>query len=95
VIRNFVNQNRSDRDRIAALEKRVEELSATLGIPTAAKPARRLTRAQAKSAIKRYFAARGEETVYPSDVASELNVDYDLAAQVISELEAEGEIEKA
>jgi DNA-binding MarR family transcriptional regulator len=46
----------------------------------------------AKQEIKAYFEKRHGETVYPSDVADELNLDYDSAVRLIGELEQDGSV---
>nr|WP_294514164.1 hypothetical protein [uncultured Rhodopila sp.] len=59
------------------------------------KPRRsRVTDAHAKTLIKAFFEKRHGQTIYPSDVADELRIDYDRASHLIAELEADGKIAK-
>ena len=45
--------------------------------------------------IKAYFAAHDGETIYPSDVADEVRLDYHFVCDLIRELETEGQVAKA
>jgi hypothetical protein len=50
------------------------------------------TDGELKVRIKAYFEARHGQTVYPSDVAEELPIDYDRAVKLIGELERDGQV---
>jgi hypothetical protein len=56
---------------------------------------RAITDTDAKAAIKAYFEKRHGETVYPSEIADELHLDYDRALRLIGELESDGQVTKA
>jgi len=47
---------------------------------------------ETKVAIKTYFESRHGKTVYPSDVADELRIEYARAVRLIEELETDGQI---
>jgi hypothetical protein len=89
----LLDQGRSDRERISALEREVAELRESIGVSEL--PARKVSRAQCKKEICAYFETHHGETFYPSDLADELRLDYGTVRDIIDELETEGEIAKA
>jgi len=86
----LLERTRSDRARIATLEREVGELRAILGLgrPSPLRP----SKAQAKVMIRRLFARRDADTLYPDDVADALNLDISLSIEVCRELADEGAI---
>ncbi len=94
MIHAVVEQNRQrDRQRIESLEREVAELRKAVGLDRPAP--RKISRTQAKKEIGAYFAQRDGQVVYPSDVAEDLNLDYDLVLTEINELEKESKVSKA
>jgi hypothetical protein len=55
----------------------------------------KVTDAAARSKIKDFFEARHGETVYPSDVADDVGLDYERAVRLIHELEENGQVTRA
>lgn len=53
---------------------------------------RRISNKQAKTLIKAIFENKHGETIYPSDIAAELEINYERALKLITELEADGKI---
>ena len=53
---------------------------------------RSLPDGEAKVRIKGYFEDRHGTTVYPSDVADDLRIEYDRAVRLIEELETDGQV---
>ncbi len=93
-IHAVVEQNRQrDRERIEALERKVAELEAATGLDRPAP--RKVSKAQAKKEVHAHFAQNDAQVVYPSDIAEDMNLDYDLVLVAINELEKEGKIIKA
>ena len=93
VVKLLLNQNQDDRNRITTLEREVAELRDVVGLKEP--EIRSVSRAQAKKEIKAYFEKHDGETVFPSDVAEALTLDYDLVVELIDELETNGQIAKA
>jgi cell division protein FtsB len=87
-----MNENRSLRQEMKALEVQIADLRSELGLDRP-KP-REITKAQAKREIIKYFEAHLDQTVYPSDIADELNLDYDKVLDVIQNLEDSGAVMK-
>lgn len=52
----------------------------------------RISDQEAKKRIKALFEDKHGHTVYPSDVADELKIDYERVLQLITELEADGKV---
>jgi hypothetical protein len=50
---------------------------------------------EAKARIKAHFENKHGQTVYPSDVADEIRLDYDRVLRLITELESDGKITRA
>jgi len=75
--------------RINALEDRLEALS-----PIEIE-ARDITDEQAKEEIKKWFEDRHGEILFPSDVADELSLDYDVVVRLLTDLENEGKVRSA
>ena len=75
--------------RIAALEERLDSVSST-PIET-----RRIPDDEAKQEIKSLFEERHGEVLFPSDVAEELNLEYDLVVRLLTALQREGKIAHA
>ena len=73
-------------DRINALELRLQEISS----PT--NEIRRVDDEQARREIKELFDTKHGETIFPSEVAEELQLDYDTVTRLLSDLENEGQI---
>ena len=89
-----VEQNRQrDRERIETLEREVAELREAVGLDRPAP--RKVSKTQAKREIRAHFAQHDGQVVYPSDIAEDLNLDYDLVSVAINELEKEGRVSKA
>ena len=94
MISAVIEQNHQrDRARIEALEQVVAELQEVIGVGRGA--LRKISKAQAAREIRAYFAQHDEQVVYPSDVAEDLNLDYDLVLEAINELEKKGKVSKA
>ncbi len=94
MISAVIEQNRQrDRERIEALEQVVAELQEVIGVGRGA--LRKISKAQAAGEIRAYFAQHDEQVVYPSDVAEDPNLDYDLVLEAINELEKKGKVSKA
>ena len=94
MISAVIEQNRQrDRERIEALEKVVAELQEVIVVCRGA--LRKIPKTQATGEIRAYFAQHDEQVVYPSDVAEDLNLDYDLVMEAINELEKKGKVSKA
>lgn len=93
VMKLLLTQNRDDRDRIAALEGEVAELRTAVGLEEP--EIRSISPVQGKKEIKAYFEKHDGETVFPSDVAEALALDYDLVVELVNELETKGQIGKA
>ncbi len=94
MIHAVVEQNRQrDRERIESLEREVAELRVAVGLdhPTP----RKVSKTQTKKEIRAYFAQHDGQVVYPSDIAENLTLDYDLVLVAINELEKEGKVTKA
>jgi hypothetical protein len=79
-----------------ALLHRLETICARLeGIghsPNESPEPREISDAEAKAEIKNIFDSHNGEVLYPSDVAHQLNLDYDTVVRLLDELEAEGRI---
>ncbi len=87
-------QNRQrDRERIESLEREVAELREAVGLDRPAP--RNVSKTQAKREIRAHFAQHDGQVVYPSDIAEDLKLDYDLVLVAINELEKEGKVSKA
>lgn len=72
--------------RMTAIEKEKAELPVI--------ELRDLTNAKAKDEIRGYFELHDGETIYPSDVAEALMIDYDQVKMLLMQLEADGAVEK-
>lgn len=83
---------RSEHERlaleVAELKGQVRDLQQQIEPPAL----RDLTDEAAKAEIKTFFADHHGETIYASDVAAALSLDYDKVAQWLQELEHDGEI---
>lgn len=90
-------QTKSDRERIAELERQVAALRSRLDADEAADlhSLRRLSSAAAKKEIKALFERHHGETLYPSDIAVELRLDYDFVVKVLEAMVGEGQIGQA
>jgi hypothetical protein len=75
---------------VASLTNQLEAVTAQL----TAKP-REISDEAAKTEIKQYFESLDGDVIYPSDVADDLNIDYDTVARLIQELVADGQIAAA
>ena len=94
LIHAVVEQDRQrDRQRIESLEREVAELREAVGLDRPAP--RKMSKTQAKKEIGAYFAQRDGQVVYPSDIAEDLNLDYDLVLIAINELEKDSKVSKA
>ena len=93
VVQLLLSQNRNDRARIEALETQVADLRST--IESTYPDPREIPKAQEKKEILEYFESHDGETIYPSDLAEELRIDYDVVCSVIDALAADGEITEA
>ena len=93
MLRNALDQNQEFVRRIEALERQLAEIQDALG--ASEHEPRKITKAQAKREIRSYFKEQPDETVYPSDVAIALGLEYDFVVGVIETLEREGRIAKA
>jgi hypothetical protein len=89
-MRLLLEQSRKDRARIAALEREVRELRAVFGLDRASPL--RLPKARAKRMIRRFFAERHGETLYPDDVAEAMNLDLSQTIELCRELAVDGAI---
>ncbi len=78
-------------DQLHQLNKRV----ATLEASVLEYDLREVTVMQAKKEIAAFFEKNHGETIFPSDVANALRIDYDLVLKVVEELEEEGEVAEA
>ncbi len=93
VIHAVVEQNRQrDRGRIESLEREVAELREAVGLDRPAP--RKASKTQVKKEIRAHFAQHDGQVIYPSDIAEDLNLDYDSVLAAINELEKEGKIAK-
>lgn len=79
---------------VEALTERIESLELTAEKPIL-REMRDLPEDEAKPAVQAYFESRIGEQVYPSDIAIDLSLPYNLVIKLIAELEANGEIKKA
>ena len=94
MVHALVEQNRQrDRERIGALEREVAELRDAVGLDRPAP--RTVSKAQAKKEIRAYFAQHDGQVVYPSEIAEDLTLDYDLVLIAVNELEKENKVSKA
>ncbi len=94
MISAVIEQNRQrDRERIEALEQVVADLQKVIGVGRGA--LRKISKAQAVGEIRAYFAQHDGQVVYPSDIAEDLTLDYDLVLVGINELEKEKRVAKA
>lgn len=94
MIHAVVEQNRQlDRGRIESLEREVAELREAVGLDRPAP--RKASKTQVKKEIRAHFAQHDGQVIYPSDIAEDLNLDYDSVLAVINELEKEGKVSKA
>ena len=94
VIHAVVEQNRQrDRGRIESLEREVAELREAVGLDRPAP--RKASKTQVKKEIRAHFAQHDGQVVYPSDIAENLTLDYDLILVTINELEKENKVSKA
>lgn len=82
------------RTAIEGLSERIAEMNAPNDDRSGAEriPRAGISEDSAKQAIKAYFEARHGDTVYPSDVADALNLDYDNVVRLIGELERDGRV---
>ena len=90
VVAHLLSERREHRARIAALEAKVAELEAAVGLPTS--EPRKIKKAQAKKEIQAYFDEHDDAVIYPDDVAEALNIDLRLAIDLCRELATEGYI---
>jgi hypothetical protein len=74
---------------LASLEKQIAE-----AMPLSP-PVRTVSDGDAKKEIKQFFEASHDETLYPSDIADVLNLNYELVERLVWELENEGKIATA
>ncbi len=89
-----VEQNRKhDRGRIESLEREVAELREAVGLDRPAP--RKASKTQVKKEIRAHCAQHDGQVIYPSDIAEDLNLDYDLVLVAINELEKENKVSKA
>ena len=93
VVKLLLLQNQDDRNRIATIERELAELREVVGLKEP--EIRSVSRSQAKKEIKAYFEKNDGETVFPSDVAEALALDYDVVVDLVDELETKGQIAKA
>ncbi len=94
MIHAVVEQNRQrDRTRIESLEREVAELREAVGLDQPAP--RKASKTQVKKEIRAHFAQHDGQVIYPSDIAEDLNLDYDSVLAAINELEKEGKVSKA
>jgi hypothetical protein len=93
-IRMLANEVAQLRTAIDALSERIAEMNLSAHSRRSAKdiPERGISDAVAKEEIKAYFEQRHGETVYPSDVAEDLDLDYDRTIRLIGELESDGRV---
>lgn len=82
------------RQAIEGLSARIADMdcSAHRGNPLADVRKPRVSDDTAKQAIKAYFNQRHGETLFPSDVADHLQIDYDTTVRLIGELERDGRV---
>ena len=76
---------------VARLRESVAELSQQVADDSEPE-LRELTEGEAKAEIKTYFENHHGETIYASDVASTLSLDYDCVERWLQELERDGQI---
>lgn len=94
MIHAVAEQNRKgDRRRIESLEREVAELREAVGLDRPAP--RKASMTQVKKEIRAHFAQHDGQVIYPSDIAEDLNLDYDSVLAAINELEKEGKVSKA
>jgi transcriptional regulator with AAA-type ATPase domain len=90
---------------IALLRAAVTELTELIGLqrdaaeargkPVRILPKKAISDDAAKAKIKAYFEQRHGQTVYPSDVAEELRLEYSRTVRLINELESNGQVARA
>ena len=89
--------DRSVLDRVANIEKQIEELSEN--IDKLSKPEeiviREISFAQAKKEIRQYFKQHHGEDITAADIEDELVIYFELASEVCESLEREGKIKEA
>ncbi len=93
MIQALLERSHRDRERIEVLERNVAKLQGAVSLDRPAP--RKLSKVQAKNDIRAYFAQHDGRVVYPSDIAEDLNLDYDLVSAAVYELEKEGKVAKA
>ncbi len=94
MIHAVLEQNRQrDRGRIESLEREVAELREAVGLDRPAP--RKASKTQVKKEIRAHFAQHDGQVIYPSDIAENLNLDYDSVLIAINELEKENKVSKA
>lgn len=93
LLQQAFHENLTLRSKVASLEAQMADLRYHLGLDRP--EPRTLTKPQARREIAGYFEAHPDQKIYPSDVAADLNLDYDLVLDTIEQLEDEGQVAKA
>jgi len=83
---NLISAVENLTDRIEGLEQRFEQF-----VPISYEP-RKIDIGEAKIEIKTLFEAMHGQTIFPSEIAEELRLDYDLVVGALTDLENEGQI---
>lgn len=92
LLKQALDENLTLREKVQTLEDQMSSLIARLGLDQP--PPRRITKSEAKREVAAYFQAHQDETIFPSDIADELNIDYDVVVDAIRQLERAGTIAK-
>jgi hypothetical protein len=83
---NLISSIEALTERINALELCLQEIGSPIN------EIRRVDDEQARREIKELFDTKHGETIFPSEVAEELHLDYDTVTRLLSDLENEGQI---
>ena len=92
ILQQTLHENLTLRGKVQALEGQMAGILSALGLDQP--PLRELTKSQAKREVAAYFEAHPDETIYPSDIAEELHLSYEIVIDAIRGLERTGTIAK-
>jgi hypothetical protein len=80
------------RSAVQILSEKLASIDDAAGSNSRRRKVSKMTDDAARSKIKDFFEARHGETLYPSDVADDIGLDYERAVRLIHELEENGQV---
>ena len=89
----ILEENQTLRETVQVLQSQMANILSALGLDRP--EPRDITKAQAKREIEAHFRKSSGQTIYPSDVADELGLSYELVVGIIEQLEGQRRIAKA